>query len=148
MPSKAKTGKKAKRDVASKTYVRRAINRSKEKKRYHDYLSNQEINTVGFLQNMSDVNQGDGDSDREGNQLRVAGLRLRYFLDRKSTSTGIDVCRVMVFQWKENSIGGNTPLIQDLMSDTLNALPLAFEEPDLGKSVHMLYDKIDRKSVV
>lgn len=84
-----------------KTYVRKAINSNIETKQYiaSQFAYSIDYDVSPFVEDMTNIAQGDTEQTRDGNVIKPYRLDIRYQLNGSSG----DVCRIMVIQWKQDT---------------------------------------------
>lgn len=128
--------------VATKGYVRKMINKESETKYFDLGALATGITYAGSVADLTGVIQGNGDTNRIGDKLRMKHITLKYQLQQ---TTGPNMFRVIVFQYIGNTQisgapGANTVLSGGTLS-TANA-PLAMYTWDYRNQYIILYDKL------
>lgn len=95
--------KKAKQEVATKSYVRKQIASTKQKQTKVFALDEQNLNTVtqGSFVDPLDITQGDGIHQRHGDTVYVTGLRIRGVLHNNATT--VNMVRMCLLQTSEDA---------------------------------------------
>lgn len=129
--------KQKKLNKREKIQVKRMITRTQEIKYFDQTLVNVSFDYSGVLYNLTPINQGNTDTDRNGDQVMLKYVSIRGYLQASATST-YNVCRIIVFQWKPNS----TPAISDILNNiaSVNA-PNSFYLWDKRQQYTVLWDK-------
>lgn len=128
-----------------KKEVKSIIKKAVEYKHFTANIPGYGSSTTGEVTGISAVPQGDTDTDRDGDRLKLAStLYFRYEIRLQSGSLGdnTNIVRVMVFQWRPNT----TPQVADILNngpasggagpDYLSAL-----QHDTRMNYKILYDR-------
>lgn len=110
-PSKARKPK----EVATKTYVKRAIAATQEVKFINASIVNNP-STTGTMTKIMSANpaQVAGDSGRDGDTIMIKSLHLRCLV---TVADGTNWVRLILFQWKPSD-ANYTPVVSDLIGLT------------------------------
>ena len=98
------------------------------------------ISNLGSVGSLSSVPQGDSDTTRDGDQLTISSLEIRYnmFLNIVSAAATnpqeINNMRLIIFQWYPDS----TPIVSDILLTTHVLAPYQHDKRFMFK---ILYDK-------
>jgi hypothetical protein len=95
-------------------------------------------NGTDFVQPITNVPQGDGDSTRDGDQLTIHTIEFR--LSIKISTTTPTFLRVIMFQWKPNT----TPVYASVLFDKHNTsnAPMSMYQHDTRQMFVILYDTL------
>jgi hypothetical protein len=95
-------------------------------------------NGTDFVQSMTSVPQGDTDSTRDGDRLKIKEVRFRVGV--KTGSTTPTFLRIICFQWKPDT----TPVYANILLDQHNtsAAPLSDFTHDTRQMYHILSDDL------
>lgn len=113
--------------VTSMAYRRRNYNRSLrklgkklsvvigEKKYFVNEVAPQNVLSTGQIASLTDVSQGDGDTQRDGDQLTMTSLQVNYFLSMPLVSLGdvTNYIRIIIFQY--HPFASSVPGITDIL---------------------------------
>lgn len=136
---KSQKAKKGSRFV-TKRQMKRAINAETQLHHTDNAAVAEEIDTTGIVvENLTAIAQGDTDLLRTGDEVRPRRVEFNYFLQCKSTSIGPDLCRVILFQYKENSAIA-LPTKSTIIQSTATANPLQPYNNDHLPAYKILYD--------
>lgn len=131
-PSK-KRSKKTK--ALTRKDVRKEILKIAEKK-FINGTNSAGIDFSGTVTSISDVAQGDTDNTRDGDNLYLTSLQLRWSVVLGDST---NLARIIVFQWKPNS----TPTTGDILITTgSTAAPLSAYNHDTRQSYRILSDSL------
>jgi hypothetical protein len=128
------------RSIAAKE-AQRVLNKNIELK-YFAIVDNTygsiSYNGTDFVQSMSSVPQGDTDSTRDGDRIKLKEIRFRVGI--KTGSTTPTFLRVICFQWKPNT----TPVYANILLDQHNtsAASLSDFTHDTRQMYHILSDDL------
>jgi len=95
-------------------------------------------NGTDFLQAITLVTQGDTDNSRDGDQLTLHGIEFR--LGIKISTTTPTFLRVIMFQWKPNTVPVQSQILLD-KHNTSNA-PMSMYAHDTRQMYNILYDTL------
>jgi len=92
------------------------------------------MDTTGSVHHLNNISQGDGGSTRDGDQVRVKGVRVRgiYTIHASATTT---VLRCIAFVWK--NVNNIAPVKTDIVDAGVNSM----RELDERRNVRILWDK-------
>nr|WAE42296.1 MAG: capsid protein [Cressdnaviricota sp.] len=146
--NKSKSKKRSTKVSSSvKRYVKHEIRIVQEPK----YFQKQQTTYAGFDWSgtnpspisVSSVPQGDTDSQRDGDKLRMFGLQFRYSVVF-NPAFGLDFiqnCMVVVFQWFPNSIPALSQILANINFSSVVA-PFSFINWDQRDQFKILYKKV------
>ncbi len=116
-----------------------------EFKSIDNVLNVQPITTTGLTLNLATIGQGTGESEREGNQIKVTSVYLDYFISINASATDTTI-RIMIFVDKQPN--GASTTLTELLSDPTS--PANIVSPiNLGNKyrINMLYNKRHQLSI-
>jgi len=95
-------------------------------------------NGTDFVQTITNVPQGDTDSTRDGDQITLHTIEFR--LSIKVSTTTPAFLRIIMFQWKPNTI----PVYANILFDKHNTsnAPMASYQHDFRQMYNILYDTL------
>lgn len=130
-PSLSRGQVKQMNSIASKAISRRA-----EKKYYLHSNGSSSISDTGYIWPLSDVPQGDTDQTRNGDSLYLRTVRILGDVRAGDTT---NACRVIVFQWLDDS----TPTVASVLQTT-SGVTAVFSPylHDQRKKFRIMYDKM------
>lgn len=139
-PRRLKRGGKSV-SMDTKKYVQSAIRRGKETKDFTiaaDSTSD-EVSSTFSITSLSAIPEGTGDDERIATRVKPSFYQLRGFVQRKTTSTTGDTCRILIVQNLANS-SGTVPTAGGLFEDTT----LPFMSPIKYENCRfkVLYDRV------
>lgn len=135
--------------VAQKRQVKKMVELGKEKK-YFDYniAYNTDITSGGLggslFTNISAVPQGDGDSERIGDQLRMTSLQYKLTLDAGGASVTAGNpywLRYILFRWKPDNANDAPSVITEILENSTDVLSLPVGEDAQRKKFEIIQDK-------
>lgn len=123
-----------------KRLARKLVNAAGEKKYIVTSSSGYDVVTIsGYIGSISDIPQGDTDQTRDGDQVNIRSINLRYTL-YGVLSADCSV-RIVCFQWKE--LDSAAPTIADILSTgASNSYVTAWYNHDNRYRFKILYDKV------
>jgi hypothetical protein len=134
-----------KRQLVDKSQVKQMINsvvRSRDNFEWNYYsTSTNASNTTftGTTYQLTDIPQGDTDSQRGGDSVSLHSLEVNYGF---YASTQANACRVILYQWLPGLTAGSPPSATSLLLTTGSALsPFSPYNVDNYQQFHVLYDK-------
>jgi hypothetical protein len=99
----------------------------------------QNVNFTGTTYPLTDVPQGDTDSQRGGDALSMIKLQVNYGF---YASAQANACRLILYQWIPGLTAGSPPSATSLLLTTGSALsPYSPYNVDNHQQFHILYDK-------
>lgn len=103
MPYKRTAYKKGGRGLSKtqRVEVKKLVQAPMEKKRYPIYKQNQGISVTHFVDDLMSIAQGDGEQDRDGDQIKVTSGFLRGAIYGADTT---NIVRATVIRWKPSSV--------------------------------------------
>lgn len=129
-----------------KNYVKRAINANIETRQFiaSQFATTIDYDNSPFVEDMTNIAQGDGSANRDGNVIKPCYLNIRYHLD----GVDGDYCRLCVIQWKQDT-ASVTPAINIATSNNIfnNSVGSGTEylspfDEDYSKYYNVLYDAL------
>lgn len=132
-------GRKPSKKLATVSTVKRLIRNQQETHHHNEAGTGTECNTTGAFINISDIAQGDNDTDRVGDQICLKSVFGNYSLIAGSSGT-LSVVRLIMFQWRMDN-GAEAPALNDILFDTTNVPYLSNTVVDCSK-FKVLYDKM------
>lgn len=123
-------------NTRQKKQVKRLIGNRQETKYFTKSYTNVTIDFNGLLHDLSNVSQGDGDSERDGDKIYLKMVHIRGYCQVSSAST-YNVIRFLLVQWKPNSIPSVSDILQNI--GTANA-PNSFINWDKRQMFRVLKD--------
>jgi hypothetical protein len=112
-------------------------------KKYYDGNGTVHVLNGGTLTDLAPLTQGDGVSNRDGDELTPQFFQMRASLQAPtvynggtSASQGI-LYRIMIIQWHNNT-AADTPSLAELLENATN--PFSFYNRDYTKSYRVLYE--------
>lgn len=129
------------RKLTLKKLARAVRVRKPELKYSIDYQAAAAITTAGTIYNLSQIAQGDTAVARDGLWVRPTRLNLRCVT--YDTSTGLQYCRFVLFQWRDNTV--NPPTVAKIfLNNTGGATPshIAPINPIFKDKIRVLSDKL------
>ena len=150
MPSRRKKGGYSKRKryhkkgggLATKAFVKKAIQKDDETKYLETASTGLSIDYNGTVTDLSVIAQGTTDGQRIGDKVKLRGIRLQMILNIGDVTQHI---RIMIVQFRGNTQTAGAPTIgQVLVPTTLGTInaPIANRVWDLTQQFNVLYDKI------
>lgn len=122
---------------ATKRIAQKVYN-SKTEWKHHDASATFTASYSGNVQDVSIIPQGDGDTERIGDNINAYSLSLRMDM---SNADDTNLYRVVVFQW----LASTTPTPSDILTDTSTVYACLSQyindKVGKGKSALILYDK-------
>lgn len=100
--------------VATKKLINKTLHAKSETK-YHDVNTQTTADYAGSVIDLCSVSQGDTDITRDGDQLYISSLQLRWEVIQADSTNN---CRLLVFQWLADSSDTGTPGVSDILSST------------------------------
>lgn len=120
--------------------VRRIIKNLSEKKHTDEYSTGSAVDTTGGLICLTDsIAQGDGDTQRIGDIVKLVSIKGRFLLAANGSATGHNVCRIVMYRWKMDD-AVESPALNDVFYDTVNTPFLSNIVRDM-KKLTVLMDK-------
>jgi len=116
--------------------VKRIVNYNREKKHFTFSDVGAVVTNVWNIIDISGVNQGDTQSTRDGDQIKVLLTEINAHL---VTSTADDIIRVCVFRWSNNSVPGAADVFQAI-SSTIAGYHSPYNQQNL-RFIHPIYDR-------
>lgn len=118
-----------------------------EEKYYSDYVLNQSFDTGGqVLGPFTDPSQGDRDSDRIGDKIRIDSFHLRMIMypPNLSLNKESNFVRVIVFQWYQDTTV-TVPVTTDILSipnPSVGYVIAHYRHDGIGTKFSILFDKV------
>lgn len=106
--------------------------------KYHDTdwtVSNQ--TTTATLTQLTNINQGDGGTSRDGIQAKLKSLNFRWHTVVNASATNTEV-RTIVFQWN----GTTAPVVGDILSQSTSTVSMLQMTGAPGRRFRILYDRM------
>lgn len=126
-----------------KKQVKRLITGSQELKAKDDSV-NTTADNAGSLTYFNLPAQGDGLSERSGDQIQLKKLMFRFHITGADTT---NIFRVIIFRWSQNNaLGANVPVTTDILQ-TANVMSFYNYTNEHDTKVRILYDKTITLSV-
>lgn len=116
--------------------VLKVVKRTQEKK-YYPYANSGTVGSTGYLLDLTTIPQGDTDTSRDGDALRVTSIQINFAW---AAADAYNICRMVMFQWMPASSPGSPPALSDIFVDTADAVISPFAH-DTRKSYRILADK-------
>lgn len=144
-PNKApyfgKFGSDAKRALKLALYLKSMINAEK-KFIVNDFTSPHiEPTTSGQIELLTAMEQGDTQSQRQGNSLKANSIALRYSTLMNPLATGSSIIRVIVLQEKVSN--GAAPLVSDVLNTSIGSdVYASYNTDNMGSRFQIKYDKL------
>lgn len=141
MPYKKSNRGRRKRRTAKPTKnfarkVLKVVKRTQEKK-FYPFANSTTVSSVGYLLDLTTIPQGDTDTTRDGDMLRVSSIQVNFAW---AAADAYNICRMVMFQWMPASSPGSPPALADIFADTTNAVISTFAH-DTRKSYRILLDR-------
>lgn len=124
--------------MASRGYVKRMINKMAEPKSHEQAISATGDYSGGTVVQLTAIAQGDGESNRDGNEIRITSLFMRMFVGPSSTNVS-DSARLIVFQ--DFSPDGSLVLSDVLETTGAASVMYSCYNTDNSASYNVLIDK-------
>lgn len=119
---KGKKLNRKKMSLAKRVRMLEKEKETEERKHFHtvlDYTGPISITDTGYITHLSPVAQGDGVSDRVGEEIIAQYLDVHLRWTYLSGTDDSEACRMIIFRWnKENS----SPSFSDILMPTLNGV--------------------------
>lgn len=133
--------KRANRKFATIGSVKRIIARREEHKYQTGELDAVNVIATGSVTKMVSVSQGDTDSTRDGDELRISRITFRGNFTVNNTAV-FNRCRLIIFQWKQSDTDV-TPTVAMILNNTANTTQLidGITNHDRSDLFNILYDK-------
>lgn len=120
------------------TIVKRQLNKRIEWHHF-DYSSNVSPSYSGSIVSVSSVTQGDGDSQRSGDNIYATSLQCRYFVYNGDDNNMVRVVAIQYF-------GDDTPVVGDVFGSTgtVSSVLDNYVNDKVGKKklIRVLYDRL------
>lgn len=112
-------------------------------KKYGESTGSQSVDFSGAIIDVSAIAQGDGDTNRNGDQLTLTSYELKYNWVQADTT---NLVRTIIFQWLPNTSAGAPTVGSVLIAAPLGTAtaPLAVYDHDNRYNFRILYDKLHR----
>jgi len=138
-----------KRKRTGSRFARKVIsimNSRQEKKFFSIYATRfaPPTGTVATNFSLSEVTQGDGDTNRDGDQFYVTSIQMKYhYLGNPAYSTNVQYVRIILFQWTDSIASATVPSIQAILLDVSSndAAVVSPYNHDTRYNFRILYDK-------
>lgn len=136
-----------------KLQVKRMIGENIELKYVNSYLTSAASTSTPIITGCTDVAQGDGDSDRNGDRLKLVGtleLRARMQSDIATgdVTQSVSYIRMILFQWHPTSESGGAtePTAANVLLNGPSGAPdiLSFYNHDQRQNFAILYDEVHK----
>jgi len=113
---KKRTYRKKSTHRGFKQFARKVISAAGEKKYYPTEIPFQTVDDAGYIYQLSAVPQGDTDLKRDGDQLTLTSLELRYCWTTGPISTAqlYGFARMIVFQWFSSDLA-DAPTLNEIL---------------------------------
>lgn len=134
--------------VATKAYVKRLIKSTTELKydlNKQTAAAGDAFDYAGQLYNLFYPAQGDTDQTRDGDKAKLVSCYMKLSIEKGSAGADFQFCRVIVFQWHQNTADASTPDINDILSGSSNInnfLEPINHDKMMANNFTILYDKI------
>lgn len=128
-----------------KTQVKRIAGSNVEMKDFPIFSANKvDVTTTWQIQDLLGIAQGNNESERDGTEVKLKTISLRYGWSLKPSVDVTAFCRIILFQWKQND-NATTPVITDIMYDPNSLVNPAWFSPyryDTTQNYRIIYDRI------
>lgn len=121
---RTKTTKKAAVSTAVKKYVDRKIKNNIDKGLQFEYSNGGIVasDTTNFVDLTDAISQGDGETDRNGDNLVIDRLKGRYVLSLVGGATAVSGFRIMVFKWKPDSADDAPTAMNEFFQNNMSTM--------------------------
>lgn len=128
------TGRKL--NQRQKRQVKRIVSRRLEKKEFPFFIVNGAASSAGTIVDLSAIPVNTGNASRIGNAVTLKNIEFRFSF---AAADATQVCRLIIFQWKNDS-GPDPPSVAELIQDTVNNPWLGDYRYDERTEFNILYD--------
>lgn len=120
-----------------KRYVRSTISRSLESGR-NEIAVNSTIDSTGTFWDLTLLGQGDGLTQRDGNEITVKRVSFRGSWTKSDTT---QICRLLFFVWHPDS-AVQVPVQADILTAAGNSAPVSYYEYENRSQFTILADRV------
>lgn len=134
-------GGKFQTPLATKKYVKRYIARNTEAKYQTSTLDNTTMAVTGTITKVMTVAQGDTDSTRDGDELKIKRITIRGSVNVNNTAV-YNRTRLIIFQWKPDDTS-LVPTVAMILNGTGNVTEIVegITNHDRSNQFNILFDK-------
>lgn len=102
-----------------KRYVRRTVRRMAPAKYVVELYNGVPISTTASINCITDsISQGDTAMTREGDQIALRSIRLRYNCSQRSACDSLTAWRIVIFKWKPDDNVDAPTSVNDILQET------------------------------
>lgn len=130
------TGRKL--NQRQKRQVKTIISRKMEKKEFPFFVVNGSASSTGTIVDCCAIPQAAGNGSRIGNNIELKKIEFRYSY---AAGDATQVCRLILFQWKNDS-GPDPPSVAEIIQDLTNNPWLGDYRYDERTEFNILYDRL------
>lgn len=103
------------------------------------------ISSTGTVSALTQIAEGDDESQRSGRQIMLKSVQIRGFVSNADTTQGnASLVRIMIL--RDNSFGSTAPLVADVLQSS-STIGLRAQEVEKRAAVTVLYDKLSHVDV-
>lgn len=107
--------------------------------KFSDTTANASPDQSGILYTLNDMAQGDSDSTRDGDSVKIQNLVIRGSMNKGASATN-SWCRMLIFWDKDNLVTAATDILENYMGSA--TAPFAPKNHDRRFQTRVLYDKV------